>query len=224
MFTIDLFRQCDLGINLSEESAEKVFSILSTDVREVRLRAGEIITLPGSMPLHLIIMEEGLAKSVNYSDTGDEIFFFYFKAMETIQAMSCITNSPASSYTVAYTDCKLVYIPRAKYLKAMRECPDFMWQVLSNICNRSERMIELSIASRMKKAGDRLRYYLYFQYMSGGKHIIRVPFTIETLARYLNLTRSVLSKELHSLEDQGMISLQKNLIIIKDPDSLVESV
>lgn len=220
MLTIDLLKRTDLSQSLSPECLDAVYSIFAKKSFSRTFEPGEILIRKGDPFNYLLIVESGLIKSFDYTTRGELIFFYYFSQYHIAGLVSCTLGSNASSDYVANQKTTITYIPRESYLSACRLLPEFQGAVLKRVCKNAERQIEISILSRCKYAKDRLCLWLFHQYTNTRAISIPIEFTIESLSNYLGLTRTCLSKELHTLEAEGVISLSRKEIQIKDLETL----
>lgn len=216
MLTKELLKSTRLGRRLSDDCIEAVFPILARNSFSRTYVSGETILRRGDPRDHLMIVKEGLIKSYDYTSRGEQIFFYYFSRGHVAGLVGCLNNTLSLSDNVAEQETTVVFIPRDDYERACRLIPEFQGEVLRLICQNADRQIEISILSRCKYAKDRLCMWLFHQYSHTRSINIPIEFTIESLANFLGLTRTCLSKELHALEAEGVIQLGRKKIQIID--------
>ena len=225
MLTKDLLKQTDFGKRLSASQLDAVFPILSKNTFSKEFKQGEIVRQFGTQQNYIMLITSGVVKSYNFTRRGERIFFYYFSTGSIIGLLSCMNSNEVSmAEDVADKDTCMIFIPKANFLEACRLIPSFESILFHMVCNLAQRQLEISILSRCKYAKDRLCLYLLHEYSVQHSTVIPFHFTIESLANYLSLTRSVLSRELHALEDEGLIEIRKKEIIIKNLEKIKEYV
>lgn len=220
MLTKELLKNTDIGKRLSSDCLDAVFPILMKNSYSRTFESGEVIRHRGDPAENLMIVKDGCIKSVDYTKRGEQMFFYYFSRYEVAGLIGCINNTFSRSDNVAEQRTTIVYVPRGDYLRACALIPEFQGEVLRLICRKADKQIEISILSRCKYARDRLCLWLFHQYTHTRNINISIDFTIEALANFLGLTRACLSKELHTLESEGIIELARRKIRIKDLNKL----
>ena len=225
MFTKNLLRQTEFGKRLSDIQLDAVYPILSRNTFSREYKQGDIVRQFGTQQNYIMLITKGVVKSYNFTRRGERIFFYYFSTGSTIGLLSCMSPTEVSmAEDIADKDTSMICIPKSNFQEACRLIPSFESILFHTVCDLAQRQIEITILSRCKYAKDRLCLYLLHEYSLHHSTVIPFHFTIESLANYLSLTRSVLSKELHSLEDEGVIELRKKEILIKDLEKLKDYV
>jgi len=209
--------------SLSEADLSLLHNLLSPNSHTKTFQKNETIISIGDSSKHIYLLQKGTIKSINYTLTGEEISFFYFYSGEFVGLLNCLNFSPYNSQYIAYDMCEVVIIPSENFMKALDFIPVFTKSILLDVADRSIKLVKLETLSRQRKTRDRICAYLYMQYTETNQFNYTFPFTIEHLAKRLNLTRSALSKELHFLENQGIIQLRKNSIKIINIKKLKEN-
>ncbi|MCR5665627.1 MAG: Crp/Fnr family transcriptional regulator [Eubacterium sp.] len=224
MLSIEILKQNDVGATLSQECLEQVMPILDQNAFRKEVSAGETIHNVGDTIHYITILEEGSASSYCYTKKGEQILFFLFRQNESIGMLSIAGQSTYRADMVADKPGKVIYIPRENYLKAMQKSPEFLRAVLAYICAKADEQLDISILARFKYANDRICYYLYQQCMRTGDMQVPIQQSIENMANYLGLSRSVLSKGLHALEKAGVVKLETGKVIVLDLEKLKDSI
>ena len=223
MLTSELLRTLSICSNLKDTELNLLCEILSKNSYKKILEPKQPLLQIGDETDMVFILENGLVRTVNYTDTGEEIFFYCFEKGRVINLLNVLSGSINTSQYIGVKRSELHCIPGENLRQALDEISGFTKQVLIDISNRSLELIQLMVISRRKKTRERILSYLCLHYQKTGNQTYDVPFTIELLARRLNLTRSALSKELHVLEKENLISISKNQIYIKEPEKLADS-
>lgn len=208
---------------LADEVLEKLSGILSENAFVKTVGVNESLMKIGERPRYIYLLESGMVRTVNYTETGEEIFFYYFSENTMVGIVNVIGNANNFSEYISMKKSRLYAIPIENLNRALDELPQFTRAVLDEVSRKSLELVQLVVISRRKKTRDRICSYLYLNFQKTEDTTYHTPFTIEMLAKTLNLTRSALSKELHQLEDEEIISIAKNKIYLKDPEKLYDS-
>lgn len=222
MIAPECLRKLPFCQKLSPEELQQLCHILSRHSFQKIVCANEPLTQLGEEIRYVYLVEQGLLRSVNYTPTGEEIFFYYFTEGAMINLVNAVGGEKNFSQFISMRESCLHCIPVENLHHALRTLPNFTYEVLEYVAGRALEQVRLSVISRQKRTRERICSYLYMHYTQTREPVYRTPFTIELLAKTLNLTRSAMSKELHQLEDEGLISISKNLIHIKQPEKLAD--
>lgn len=209
-----------LCAGLSEGDLEKLCGILSANAFIKKIDAQETLMPIGIVSDYIYLLEEGLVRTVNYTNAGEEISFFYFKEGDFVGLINTIAEEKCYSEYVAVKASSAYAIPVDDFRGSMDAILPFQKNILKAVSHKSLDLIQLVVISRRKRTRDRICSYLYMEYEKNNDSTYRTPFTIELLARRLNLTRSALSKELHAMEEEGLVKISKNRIYLPDPEKL----
>ena len=206
---------------LTDEERREVRRFLEPEITRVRVAAGEAIHKGGDRPMNAVIVEEGVLRSVHYTSEGEELSAFYCPPGSSVFHIACLTDSPVNSYGVALQDAVCVNMPKAAFVRAAEGMPYFQHSLLMHICATSETLIEHTVTVQMKRPRQRIcRYLLESGGQEGAVHTL--PFNTTALATYLNMARPTLSRELHQMEKDGIITVSRGMLTISDMDKLYE--
>lgn len=124
----------------------------------------------------------------------------------------CFLGADAPVYIVAMSDCDILWMD-VKQLKAGRKKDDFE----AELANRFTAMLAhraLSMNDRIQilsKNSLRSKLITFFsQYVQRQGETFTIPFDRESMATYLGVNRSALSRELGQMEAEGIITFHKN--------------
>ncbi|MCI6017617.1 MAG: Crp/Fnr family transcriptional regulator [Clostridiales bacterium] len=223
MLTAEALKKVPLCSSMPMDELKKLGVVLSEYSFIKTMEPNERLMEIGKRTEYLYLLESGMIRTVNYSSAGEEIFFYYFQERTFIGVVNIICRVKNYSDYITMKKSRLYCIPVENFYKALDEIPSFTKAVLEEVSKKSLDLVQLVVVSRRKKTRDRICSYLYLNYMKTGEKMYSTPLTIEMLAKTLNLTRSALSKELHQMEDEGLITVLKNKIQIINPEKLEDS-
>ena len=74
----------------------------------------------------------------------------------------------------------------------------------------------------MKTTREKISAFLMYHSRLQGKTTVAVPYDRNTMADYLGVNRSALSRELGKMRDEGLIDFHKNIFTLKNNGEPVE--
>jgi len=173
---------------------------------------------------HILLIQKGVLKSVQYTPDGKELIHHIFAEGEIFGCLESVTGSRLTALIKVEKDATLISIPSKIFLELMNTFLPLKDAVLKYFGKKSEYFIYHGYILKYQKAKDRICLFL-IQIAHKRKTVTyNFSFNMETLANYLNLSRSALSKELHTLESDGLIEVKKNMINILNIEGLTDAV
>lgn len=207
--------------NIPEKNQAACTEFLSRYVKRFHAQSGETIHSSGEYPQNLLIVEQGVLQSFHYTSLGEEFSASYYPPGDSIFHIALLTGNPVHSYCTAVCSADYVTIPKAAYLEAIDRFPSFQKSVLMHICITSEQLVNHFVIVQMKRPRYKICKYLLEQCIADGM-AYTLPFNTEKFAVYLHLARPTLSKELHQMEDDGLIKLSRREIQILSMQKLCD--
>jgi len=137
-------------------------------------------------------------------------------------AFAACQSWPAS--VVAQTACAAVFLPPDKIVGGCASaCPSHrqltknMLSILSERALRLHRKVEyLTIKSMRAKIAT----YLLEQYKTARKATFLLPLSRDSLADFLNVSRTALSREMGRMRDEGLLEFYRSSVKLKDIEGL----
>ena len=200
----------------SNEERNELGNILLKNAFWKELKPNESLTQLGEPVNYVYVVDKGMLRNVNYTPDGEEISFYYFTEGDMINLLHAISGKESFAQLLCMKESKLCCIPVEDLLSALRILPNFCYEVLRFVARKALTQVQLTVISRRKKTRDRIASFLFLYYNDTKEDVYSMSMTIGLLAKTLNLTRSALSKELHQLESEGAISIQKDKILLTD--------
>ncbi len=200
----------------SNEERNELGNILLKNAFWKELKPNESLTQLGEPVNYVYVVDKGMLRNVNYTPDGEEISFYYFTEGDMINLLHAISGKESFAQLLCMKESKLCCIPVEDLLSALRILPNFCYEVLRFVAGKALTQVQLTVISRRKKTRDRIASFLFLHYNDTKEDVYSMSMTIGLLAKTLNLTRSALSKELHQLESEGAISIQKDKILLTD--------
>ena len=207
--------------NIPEGERAQCVTFFSPFIRRSHGMAGDVLHFSGDIPEDLVIVEDGVLQSVQYTNAGEEFSPFYYMDGACVFHIAMLTRKPVMSCCIAVSPVDYIKISRDVFIEALERFPEFQKSVLLYICRTSEELINHFFIAQMKKPRHKICKYL-IEISARDGMVYTLPFSTEKLAVYLNLARPTLSKELHLMEDDGLIKLYRGKIQIVDIKKIYE--
>jgi|HubBroStandDraft_4_1064222.scaffolds.fasta_scaffold125377_1 CRP-like cAMP-binding protein len=140
-----------------------------------------------------------------------------------------LTNTTGGSLTyVALTNLVLYSVPSALMWRAIDKRPDMAIALMRQVIRYNEFHARRIENLSYRYASDKLTYRILnlaerFGTAKDGKIYIRVPVTHRALGMFVNMARESVSREIEKLVTKGLISYNRQRIVILEPEKLVKS-
>lgn len=223
MIDLEELASFELFCELQKEELHMVANHLVPSSTLQELKPKEAIIQPGSCCTHIIFVLRGVIKTVQYTQDGKELVGNIFTRGSMFGCIEAVTGHLFNSYVKAVQNTSLLLFPVQSFKTLMQTYLPFKDAVIHDMAARSEDFVAHSFILKQKKARNRIALHLLHHTSHCRTHSLdyRFLFNIELLARYLNLTRSVLSRELHAMQEEGLLILGKNIISIRNREALL---
>lgn len=191
------------------------------DASEKEFKKDDIIFSENDECSSIGIVLSGLIICQNYfSNTKNDLIRMFSKYMTFGEALVFSDNPKYLGTFKALKDSKILFIEKDKLLNALQDDKEFLSIYLNHL---SKQYIEINNHTKVllkKNVRSKLLSYLYFEYQKTNNTTFEINFSITELSLYLNTKRPTLSKELHKIIDEGLISVDKKTYTIINIDSL----
>ena len=209
----DLLKDCRLFTGIPEEAYSDALKYLRA--RQKIFRKGEIILHIGSESKSGLVLDGEIECS--YQDEAFNKFNMNnFGAGELFgEAMTCAGIEISPMQVIAVSDCVIMFLDLRVLYEAETAC-EYRTQLAGNLLRiLSAKNIFLNQKVRIlstKTLRDRITAYLRTLPNHGGK--ITLPFSKTALAEYLCVNRTALSRELHRMQLEGIISMDGRRFVL----------
>jgi len=208
--------------DMSDEEYESLINCLSPIVKNYS--KNEIILMTGETIKHIGIFLEGRASAYYEHVDGNRTLVTNLIPMSVLGEILVNTRTQKSPVTVyAASDVEIAFIEYQKvYSMCKSACTKhrvFIQNILNTIGDKYFRLFDRVAILREKKLRSRIMAYLSFLKNKEGTNSITLPFSKSFLADYLVVNRSALSKELHNMVQDGIITVKGRKIEIIDKEA-----
>ena len=214
---------------LTELSKLKLFDGMSREELEEALTAmhprqenyirNQVILNVGDRTEDLFLVLSGSVR-MEYIDSlgGRSIPTFHIPG-DLLGVVSGVLDCPMAAAAVANEDCRLLMLDRSPLDAPRSHWRPWLYLLVRNLltiaCRKYQMLMERDTMLAPKRARDRIIAYLGQVYRELGTLEFSIPFDQQQLADYLNLDRSVVSKELNKLKREGMLWFNRNRFVLQ---------
>jgi CRP/FNR family transcriptional regulator, cyclic AMP receptor protein len=214
-------RRCALFAHVPEEG----LMAIAAQMRRRRFRRNEVIFHQGDVGDSLQIVANGGVKIVLPSTEGDEAIIASLKPGDFFGELALLDGSPRSTTATAMEPTETLALPRDQFLGLLEEDPRLVHALLHALAGELRRLtghVEelhfLDLAGRLSMRLVRLARDADPRVT--GPATLDWPFTQSDLAAMIGGTRQSVNKLLSGLVDDGLISIERDTLIINDVGEL----
>jgi len=210
---------CTLFDGFTADEIDRILSATPHTVREYS--KGDLILLADRRVESLGIVMEGMLDIRNNLESGKCFNILYLNPGETFGGPLLFSDTPSSGFEIsAKTRCTVLYIHRNELLRLIRNedrATINLLRIFSHTVLMLNKKIELFSDSSIRK---KIAFVLLYHSESKNTPTIELPLSKQSWAEHLNVSRPSLSRELSSMEEEGMIRISGRRITITDRDRL----
>ncbi len=200
--------------SLSDTAIKKI----SLAARTSNYQAGEIIQNESDENSPIFFIIEGLVRVYQSNNAGREQTLLYLHAGDVFNLPTAFTLSGLASASVAAINAvSLLRIPRSEYHKLVLELPELALATITDLSLKVEHLSGLVDDLSLKNVRARLAKFLVQQHE---KQDQTIRWTHSAIAARLGTTREIISRLVKAFEVQGAISIERQRILVKDPEAL----
>ena len=198
---------------------------LAGSIKDYSLKKGEILFHKGSAGDALYIIKQGKIKISLLSNVGTEVVLAIFSEGDFFGEMALLDGMPRSADAMAIEPTDLLVLDRQDFIAFLMNKKNAVQAVLQSLSQRlrhTDDLLEdtcfLQISARFAKKLVELAATHGRQ--EGDKVCIDLTLTQQDLASMVGTTRESINKELRTLREKGLVSIQDNVIGINDLERL----
>ena len=176
---------------------------------------GEIVFWEDEPALGLYWLQSGWLKAVKQVANGREQILQFFEPQQTFHEIGGFTAHLNPATVVALDEAHVWLIPREVMAQLLREQPSFAQHVIAEMAQRMEYLVGLVQDLSLRPVIGRLAHLIL---ESANGDIFHRPswFTQTELAARLGTVPDVVQRTLRGLEADGLITVERRRIHIKD--------
>jgi CRP/FNR family transcriptional regulator, cyclic AMP receptor protein len=213
-------RQCALFVEATPEALAEI----ARHLRRRRFRRGEVVFHQGDPGDALHVVINGSVKVVLPSAEGDEAIIATLRPGDFFGELSLLDDAPRSANVVAVEPAETMSLPRTTFLALLDQDPGLRDALLSALARELRRLtghVEelhfLDLAGRLAMRLSRLA-----RESDPVSREVRLdwPYTQSDLAGMIGGTRQSVNRILSGLVEDGLLSIERDTLVIPDVDAL----
>lgn len=185
--------------------------------------AGQVIYVEGEPAEFVYILESGWVKATRMTREGREQAMMFLRPVEVFGDIAVFTGTTYPGTVVALEDVEVWVIPAQTLLDLLPRHPSLAMAVIRHLGGRVLHYISLVEDLSLRSVEARLAHTLLQNAeLHEGQLIVprREWTTFDEMAVRLGTVRDVLSRALHTLENEGLLKVERREIILLDPKGL----
>jgi CRP/FNR family transcriptional regulator, cyclic AMP receptor protein len=218
---IDVLRQCKLFAHVDDDGLRALAGLM----RRRRFRRNEVIFHQGDIGDSLQVVMTGGVKIVLPSQEGDEAIIATLKPGEFFGELALLDDALRSTTATAREPTETMALPREQFLRLLSEDPRLVQALLRSLAEELRRLTghveELHFLDLAGRLAIRLvRLAREADARAAGRVELDWPFTQSDLASMIGGTRQSVNKLLSGLLDEGLVSVERDTLVIEDLSTL----
>ncbi|MEW6232570.1 MAG: Crp/Fnr family transcriptional regulator [Chloroflexota bacterium] len=216
---------------MEETEIEHLFDRLAPDL-QARLRgilrvdtfaAGERIFAQGAPPAALYLVASGQAKVARVTPEGYEIILCMPGPGDCFCPVSVLDGGTQLGTAVAITDVTLLWAERAEFCALCQTSPELLAAVQGACLGEVRRLIRRLELLAFRSVKERLAIALLAESLhrqTNGAPADELRLTQQELAELVGAARESVSRILAQMEREGVVTLKRGRVIIRDREEL----
>jgi CRP/FNR family cyclic AMP-dependent transcriptional regulator len=201
------------------------FTQLCDICRERTFDKGHAIFYADDLGTSFYIIARGAVKIVVLADDGREHILGVLKARDFFGEMSLLDGEARSATAIALENSKVLSISRDDFQSVLRRNPDIGLKIMVTICRRLRRADRRVESLAFLSAPGRVARILLELGKEHGETTaeglsLHHKMTRQELANIAGTSRETLTRVLMEFQDEGLLTLRKNLLIVHDEKQL----
>lgn len=189
---------------------------------------GQILVFQDESPEHIFYIVAGRVRKYDVSYRGDEVVVNVFKPPAFFPMSRAINHTPNKYFYKTETATELHVVPVNDALDFLKANPDVMLDLLSRIYKGMDGLLGRVVHLMSGSAKSRLLYELIIECRRFGKKHDDGSYLLETsevdLAARSGLSRETISREMNKIKKDGLVSMDKKGITVKDLAALEKKI
>ena len=193
---------------------------LAALLRERVFPKGTVIVAQGDPGDTLFLIADGQVKVAVFGEDGREVILSVLSAGGFFGEMALLDDEPRSAHVIAMADSSLWQLRREDFRARLGASPELAIALLGELSRRLRRADETIASLALLDVNGRIAHLLLDMAREEGGNRIARKLTHATIAQMVGASRETVSRTMRSLAIQGVISMNRQEIVLKDPDQL----
>ncbi len=202
---------------------EEVLAALAARAVERRYDRGQTIFLEGEPCAGLYVVARGEVKIFKMSPQGREQILHRLRPGDTFNDVAVLDGGPNPASAAAISEAGLCMIARADIRRLAQAYPALAWALIESVARRTRHLVAMVEDLALRSVKERLARLLLAEVArtpaAGSLDRSRMMSQAEMAAR-LGTVREMIGRALRDLDNEGVISLDRHRIVIRDAGRL----
>lgn len=223
MKDITKFKDTLLRVPQFNELADETQQAIAVSAIHRHFSGGQVIYVEGEPAESIYILESGWVKATRMTREGREQAMLFLRPVDVFGDIAVLTGTTYPGTVVALEDVDVWVIPARTILDLIQRQPAFAMAVIRHLGERVLYYIHLVEDLSLRNVEARLAHTLlrHAELRDGQLVVPRRDWTtFDEMAVRLGTVRDVLSRALHTLEDEGLLKVERREIVLIDPKGL----
>ena len=195
---------------------------LGRQARTLAARRGETIAQRNVPLAGVYALAEGTVKLSLRGADGEERVLRVVSAPDSFGEPTALLGKPCQYDACALTDVRCAVIPASAIFALLDHDRRFARRVVIALAERSYTILHEFAAAATQRGGQRLASYLESLSRQQASQAVQLPVSKTVVAALLGMKKETLSRLLHQLAADGVISVARREISILDRERLVQ--
>lgn len=209
------------GTDLFGSVAEAALAELAATARERRLARGEVLFSAGDKADGLFVVVTGMLRAFRQTREGREQTIHAEGPGATLAEVPVFDGGPYPSTVQAEEDSLVLFVPQQSIRHLLTKNPEAALAALALLARRLRSVAGLAEQLALKDVAQRLAAMLAEEAVSQAGELkdgvsFSLPLPHQGIAARLGSVREVISRQLHKLVDDGVISARGHRIVVLD--------
>lgn len=211
-----------LFFNLTDKEIENLFDYITARV-EKRL-SRDIILRPDDEINDVCIILEGNLVEFTIKQNGERTVVSSKVDGDMFGVSQCFSSvKTTGTFITSATDSILLYITAESLLNcesAGEASKKLNANLITYLCNEINELKCNNGFITIKGMRKKIAKFIYEKYLEQGTRAVKLGVDRNGMAKYLNVSRPSMSREMINMREQGIFDFRKDLITLKDIDAL----
>jgi CRP/FNR family cyclic AMP-dependent transcriptional regulator len=208
------------GLSLFQNLTDADLLGLAALLRERRYARGSVILSQGDPGDALFLIGEGQVKVAVFAEDGREVILSVLADGGVFGEMALLDDEPRSAHVIAMSDAVLLQLRREDFQARLKSSPDLGIALLRELSRRLRRADQTIAGLALLDVTGRIAALLLeLARQEGGDRITR-KLTHATIGQMVGASRETVSRTMRSLVLQGVITVSRREIVLKNSGQL----
>ena len=205
-----------LFYNISEQEQISMMHCFKTTIKNYN--SGEIICFFNDTDNRMGILEKGNARVIHSLPNGSQTILENLTEGDLFGQLFYFHASKENIIVEACDECTVRFIDYEHIIKrCAKACPhhsQLVHNVLCMVSEKTQSICEHLEVLSQRSIRERLNSYFEILALQNKSRTFEIPFTMSSLADYLSVDRSAMSREIGKMRDEGVLKIERRKVTL----------